>query len=62
MEKQLKKDNKFTWNEECQQRLGVLKEKTVTVPILVFPDWAKKFHVHVDASFLHPNFALVLSP
>jgi hypothetical protein len=22
----------------------------VTVPILVFPDWTKEFHVHVDAS------------
>jgi hypothetical protein len=22
----------------------------VTVPILVFPDWSKEFHVHVDAS------------
>jgi hypothetical protein len=26
-----------------------LKQKTVTVPILVFPDWSKEFHVHVDA-------------
>ena len=22
----------------------------VTVPILIFPDWKKEFHVHVDAS------------
>jgi hypothetical protein len=22
----------------------------VTTPILVFPDWSKEFHVHVDAS------------
>jgi hypothetical protein len=22
----------------------------VIVPILVFPDWSKEFHVHVDAS------------
>jgi len=27
----------------------VLKEKMVTEPILVFPDWKKAFHVHVDA-------------
>jgi hypothetical protein len=22
------------------------------VPILVFPNWSKEFHVHVDASFI----------
>jgi hypothetical protein len=26
------------------------KEEKVTVPILVFLDWSKEFHVHVDAS------------
>ena len=28
----------------------MLKEKMVTTPILVFPDWKKEFYVHVDAS------------
>jgi len=50
MEKQLKKDNKFTWTEECQRSLDILKEKMVIAPILVFPYWTKEFHVHVDAS------------
>jgi hypothetical protein len=50
MEKLLKKDIKFQWNEECQQILDILKEKMVTSPILVFPNWSKEFHVHVDAS------------
>jgi len=27
-----------------------LKERMVTVPILVFLDWKKELHVHVDAS------------
>lgn len=50
MKKQLKKYSKFTWNEECQQSLDILKEKMVTPPILVSPDWAKEFHFHVYAS------------
>ena len=50
MEKMLKKDVKFLWNEECQQSLDTLKEKMVTTPILVFPYWNQPFHVHVDAS------------
>jgi hypothetical protein len=50
MEKLLRKDRKFQWNEDCQRGLYTLKEKMVTTPILVFPDWEKTFHVHVDAS------------
>ena len=50
MEKLLRKDSKFQWNEDCQQGLDTLKEKMVTTPILVFPYWEKTFHVHVDAS------------
>ena len=37
MEKLLKKDIKFLWNEECQQSLDTLKENMVTAPILLFP-------------------------
>ena len=50
MEKLLKHDVKYEWNEECQKSLDILKEKIVTAPILVFPYWKKIFHVHVDAS------------
>jgi len=50
MEKLLKKDGTFCWDEECQCSLDVLKEKMVTTPILVFSDWKKEFHVHIDAS------------
>jgi hypothetical protein len=49
MEKLLRKDTKFQWNDECQQVLDTLKENMVTVSILVFLDWEKTFHVHVDA-------------
>lgn len=52
MEKLLKKDVTFYWDEECQHSLDVLKEKTVTTPILVFLDWKKEFYVHVDASYI----------
>jgi hypothetical protein len=49
IEKLLRKDTKFQWNEECQHGLDTLKEKMVTAPILVFSNWEKTFHVHVDA-------------
>jgi hypothetical protein len=50
MEKLLKKDTRFQWNEDYQQGLDTLKEKMVTTPILVFPYWENTFHVHIDAS------------
>jgi hypothetical protein len=50
MEKLLKKDSKFQWTKECQQSFDTLKQKMVTVPILVFLDWSKEFNVHVNAS------------
>jgi len=50
MEKLLKKDVTFYWNEDCQNSLYVLKGKMVNVLILVFLDWKKEFHVHGDTS------------
>jgi hypothetical protein len=50
MEKLLKKEAKFQWNEDCQKGLDTLKQKLVTTLILIFLDWDKEFHVHVDAS------------
>jgi hypothetical protein len=50
MEKILRKDKKYQWNDEHQHGLDTLKEKMAIAPILVFPDWGKTFHVHVDAS------------
>jgi hypothetical protein len=50
MEKLLKKDTIFQWNEDYQQGLDTLNQNMVTTPILVFPDWENTFHVHVDAS------------
>ena len=50
MEKLLKKDAKFEWNDECHQSLDTLKQKMVTMSIFVFPNWEKEFHFHVDVS------------
>jgi hypothetical protein len=50
MENILKKDCQFHWIEESQQSFDTLKQKMVTAPILVFPDWSNEFHVHVNAS------------
>jgi len=50
MEKLLKKDTTFYWDEECQCNLDLLKENMVT--IFIFPDWKKEFHINVDASFI----------
>jgi hypothetical protein len=36
MEKLLRKDSKFQWNEDCQRGLDTLKENMVISPILVF--------------------------
>jgi hypothetical protein len=59
MEKRLKKDIRFKWNEDCQQGLDTLKENMVTKPIIVFLDWEKTFHVHVDASTITLGAILV---
>jgi hypothetical protein len=50
MEKLLKKYYQFSWKKECHQSFDTLKQKLVIATILVFRDWSKKFHVHVDAS------------
>ena len=49
MKKFLKKDFSFILDDECQNSFELLKEKMVSAPILIFPDWEKVFHVHVDA-------------
>jgi hypothetical protein len=37
-------------DKRISAELRHLKQKMVTMPILVFPNWSKEFHVHVDAS------------
>jgi hypothetical protein len=50
MENLLKKEAKFQWNEDSQKGLDSLKQKLASEPILIFLEWNKEFHVHVDAS------------
>jgi hypothetical protein len=38
LEKVLRKEVKFQWNEECQKCLDTLNQKLVTMLILVFLD------------------------
>ena len=52
MERLLKKETKFQWIDEWQDSLDKMKSNMDDVPILVFPDCKKEFHVHVDASFV----------
>ena len=59
MKKLLKHDVKYEWTKECHKSLDILKEKMVTALILVFPDWKKPFHVHVDASSI--AFGIILA-
>ena len=71
LEELLWEDVPYHWTSEFQQSFELLKRKLVEAPILKFPDWARKFHVHIDALALvvdailsqltddstdHPNF------
>jgi len=60
MEKLLKKYATLCWDKECQHSLDVLKENVIA-PILVFLEWRKEFHVHVDASCIALGAVLTLS-
>jgi hypothetical protein len=50
MENLLKKKVKVQWNEDCHKGLDTLKQKLLTLLILIFPDGDKDLCVHVDAS------------
>ena len=52
LEELLREDQEFDWTEECDISFEALKRKLVEAPILRFPNWSTKFHVHIDASGL----------
>ena len=59
MENLLKKYLIFVWSKECKGSFNTLKSKMASAPILVFLDWDKEFHVHMDASSIALGVVLV---
>ena len=45
----MKENQDFIWSQECAKSFELLKTKLVKAPILIFPNWSIKFHVHIDA-------------
>lgn len=50
LDKLTRKGEPFVWGTEQEEAFTELKDRLVSAPILVYPDWNKEFHVHVDAS------------
>lgn len=46
----LKKDIKYEWNEECQKAFDLMKVKLTTPPLLIYPDFEKDFIIRTDSS------------
>ena len=46
----LLKDTKFQFDEECKTTFMLLKERLVTAPIAIAPDWDKSFELMCDIS------------
>ncbi|KAD4983021.1 hypothetical protein E3N88_19692 [Mikania micrantha] len=46
----LEKDTPFLFDEECMKAFKFLKERLVSAPILVVPDWSLPFELMCDAS------------
>ena len=44
----LKDNQEFIWSQECAEYFELLKRKLVEAPILRFPNWSIKFHVHIN--------------
>ena len=46
----LRKDTPFLWEQEQQNSFEILKEKLTTAPVLAYPDFSKPFEITTDAS------------
>lgn len=54
LDKLTRKGESFVWGTKQEGAFKELKDRLVSAPILVYLDWNKEFHIHVDAS----NFAI----
>jgi len=45
-----RKNEKFAWNEKCDQSFQELKRRLTTAPMLILPDPKRPFEVYCDAS------------
>jgi hypothetical protein len=50
LHKLTQKQSQFDWTEECQRSFEQLKTKLTSAPLLVFPNFTKKFILDTDAS------------
>ena len=48
--KLLKKEWKFYFDDACLRAFGELKEKLITAPIIISPNWGQPFELMCDAS------------
>ena len=46
-----RKDQRFSWTNECEFYFEDMKRRLTTVPILVIPDTTKTLEVYCDASY-----------
>jgi hypothetical protein len=46
----MRKEQPFYWNDECQQAFEQLKQKLVSPPILIYPNFDKPFILFTDVS------------
>ena len=46
-----RKDQPFSWTDECEVCFEDMKRRLTTAPILAIPDTAKRFEMYCDASY-----------
>ena len=47
----MKKDKEYIWSKGCQKEFEDIKEALTSGPVMVYPDYDKKFILSTDASY-----------